>query len=92
MPNAFRLLAGESSLTEYRFHTQNAHHLFCKHCGVHTFGWAEDAQVGGKFYTPKIACLDNLTQGDIDSLMQHIKYVDGRNDDFAREPSELRCL
>ena len=33
----FRLLAGEGSLTEYRFHTMTARHFFCKTCGVYPF-------------------------------------------------------
>ncbi len=33
----FRLLAGEDSLTEYRFGTSTARHLFCRHCGVKPF-------------------------------------------------------
>jgi len=92
MPEAFRLLEGESALTEYQFNARNSHHMFCKHCGVHTFGWAEDADVGGKFYTPKIACLDNLTREDIEVLMQHVIYVDGRNDNFHSQPPEIRHL
>jgi hypothetical protein len=33
----FRLLAGEESLTEYRFHTMAAHHFFCSTCGIYPF-------------------------------------------------------
>ena len=34
---SFRLLAGEESLTEYRFHTMTARHFFCKRCGIYPF-------------------------------------------------------
>ena len=33
----FKLLSGEDSLTEYRFHTMTARHFFCKACGIYPF-------------------------------------------------------
>jgi hypothetical protein len=33
----FRLLSGEASLTEYRFHTHTARHFFCRICGIYPF-------------------------------------------------------
>lgn len=33
----FRLICGEEELTEYRFNTGVARHLFCRHCGVQSF-------------------------------------------------------
>jgi hypothetical protein len=35
--SSFRLLAGEDSITEYRFHTNTARHYFCKICGIYPF-------------------------------------------------------
>jgi hypothetical protein len=32
-----RILDGASELTEYRFLTETATHLFCQHCGIHPF-------------------------------------------------------
>jgi hypothetical protein len=33
----FRLLSGKEQLSEYTFHTGQARHLFCKHCGIKSF-------------------------------------------------------
>jgi hypothetical protein len=33
----FTLLQGEGDLTDYRFNTGVARHLFCHHCGMHPF-------------------------------------------------------
>jgi len=35
--SAFRLVCGESDLTEYRFGTGIARHLFCRVCGVKAY-------------------------------------------------------
>ena len=35
--SAFRLLAGEQVLTEYRFHTRTARHYLCSVCGIYPF-------------------------------------------------------
>ena len=34
---AFTLLAGEDSLTAYRFHSHTATHYFCTTCGIYPF-------------------------------------------------------
>ena len=48
----FRLIEGESELSEYRFNTGTARHLFCRHCGIKAFyvprshpdGWSVNAR------------------------------------------------
>lgn len=88
-PDAFRLLVGRAELTEYQFNTQTIHHLFCKHCGVRSFGWGDTSE-GGKFYAIHVNCLDDV---DIDELLSApITYVDGRNDNFQSSPVETRHL
>ena len=89
-PEDFRLIAGESELTDYQFNTKSCHHLFCKHCGVRAFEWADIPQAGGKYYSVMVACVDDL---DIDELMAApVRYCDGRNNNWWEKPKELRHL
>lgn len=58
----FRLLDGEDALTEYRFNTGTARHLFCRHCGVKAFYVPRSHPDG---YSVNMRCLD---PGTIDAL------------------------
>lgn len=55
----FQLLSGEERLGEYRFNTMRIAHLFCRDCGVGSFG--RGAMPDG---TPTVAinvrCLDDI--------------------------------
>lgn len=89
-PEAFRLLAGEAELTDYQFGSKSIHHLFCRRCGVSSFGWGDIPEIGGKFYSVNVACLDD---GDIDELVNApITYFDGRNDNWDSPPKEIQHL
>jgi len=90
-PEAFRLIAGDSDLTDFRGANEVAHHLFCKRCGVHAFEWVDVPNMtGGKYFNINVACLDGL---DIDELMAAtVTYFDGRNNDWRSRPSEVRHL
>lgn len=87
-PDDFRLLAGESELTEYRFNTNAIRHVFCRHCGVRSFGSAEMPQ--GKMYVVYVSCLDDV---DAEALARApVTFVDGKNDQFQSAPAETRHL
>lgn len=89
-PDAFHLLSGESDLTEYQFNTNHIHHLFCKHCGVRSFGWGDDAESGKTFYAVYLCCLDDVSEDDLAQIP--VTYVDGRNDNWRSPPQETRYL
>src|ERR1700737_1222510 len=69
----FKLLSGESELTEYLFNKHVIQHLFCPTCGVESFarGTAKDGQ---KTYAVNVRCLDGV---DISTLSP--KPFDGRS-------------
>jgi hypothetical protein len=73
----FRLLAGESELTEYRFHTRLNHHFFCRHCGVRPFGVGHDTPMGTMIGV-NVGCLEDLTDAELEALV--VVRVDGLHD------------
>ncbi len=89
MPDAFRLLSGEDLLTEYRFGSRSIRHCFCRRCGVKPFGQGKLAGVGD-FYAVNLACLDDASDDALAAAP--ITYQDGRHDNWAASPSEIRHL
>ncbi len=89
-PGDFRLLQGEGELRDYQFGGKRIHHQFCRNCGVHSFGWSEAHEDGGRFYAVNLSCLDDATAEELARVP--ITYVDGRNDNWSAPPSETRYL
>ena len=58
----FRLLRGADALTEYRFNTGIARHLFCSRCGVKSFYIPRSNPDG---YSVNLRCLDQATLGEV---------------------------
>jgi len=74
-PDAFRLLAGESELSEQMLDTSNSHYIVCKRCGVRAFGVGHSPDTGASAYGVNVTCLDDA---DLDDLANSpISYVDG---------------
>ena len=57
--NQFKLLSGENNLTEYQFNKKVIQHLFCKTCGVQSFGRGK-APDGSPTVMINLRCLDNF--------------------------------
>ena len=81
--DAFRLLAGESELTQYLFNTKKNQHYFCKHCGVRAFGIGTETPIG-KMYGVNLGCLNDVTDEELSRAP--ITHVDGRNDQLQSAP------
>jgi len=89
-PGSFSLLAGEAELTKYQFLTKMTdQHLFCKHCGVRSFGIGRSPR-WGEFYAVNLTCLDDVTPEELANAP--ITYLDRKNDNCETAPEEVRHL
>ena len=79
-PEGFRLLSGESELTQYLFHTRKNQHYFCRHCGVRPFGVGTETPVG-KMIGVNLGCLEGVAEEELSRIP--ITYVAGLHDRFA---------
>jgi hypothetical protein len=89
-PDAFRLLAGEDALSDYQFGSKMGHHLFCRHCGVRTFGRGYVEAIGGDYVAVQVGSLDNLSLEEL--LAAPVRYADGRHNNWMVAPAETRHL
>ena len=82
-PEGFRLLAGEAELTEYLFNTRKNQHLFCRYCGVRSFGIGNDTPIG-KMIGINVMCLEGVPEDELARVP--VTYVDGLHDRWDRPP------
>jgi hypothetical protein len=86
----FRLLKGQEALSDYQFGSKNIHHLFCKHCGVKSFGRAAAGPGGKPFVAVLLSTVDDISDADLAATP--VIFIDGRNNNFAAAPDETRYL
>ena len=76
-PAAFRQIAGEDSLSTYEWGGKISQRKFCKHCGVHCFGFGHLDVLGGDYVSINLNALDDFDRGTI-----KITYWDGRHNNW----------
>ncbi|MEQ1712447.1 MAG: GFA family protein [Hyphomicrobium sp.] len=63
----FTLVSGTDGLSDYQFGKKAIHHLFCKTCGVRSFGRGTGPD-GSEMVAINVRCLDGI---DPDALTPH---------------------
>ncbi len=76
-PEAFRLLAGESSLSSYEWGGKTAKRYFCKSCGITCFSRGYLEQVGGAYVSVNLNALDDVDPADV-----KVGHWDGRHNNW----------
>jgi len=89
-PDAFRLISGAAALSDYQFGSNSAHHLFCRHCGVRSFGRGHIPEIGGDYVSVQLASLDDATPAEL--IGAPVRYFNGRDNDWWHAPAETRHL
>ena len=72
-PAEFNLLSGQDELSDYQFNKKNIHHLFCKVCGIGSYGTGAGPD-GKQMYSINVRCLDGV---DVNAL--DVTHYDGKN-------------
>ena len=80
-PDAFRLVSGRESLSEYRWGAKISTRFFCRHCGIHCYGQGHLEELGGDFVSVNANCLD-----DVDLVDVKVSHWDGRHDNWEAGP------
>lgn len=101
-PEAFHLISGKDDITDYtkskpltfapgeKMETYATHHMFCKHCGVRSFGAGNIPEIGGDYYSVSIACLDDI---DFKEAMESpIQFFNGRDNNWFQTPSYTKHM
>jgi hypothetical protein len=76
-PAAFRLTAGADSLSTYEWGAKISQRKFCKHCGVHCFGFGHLDVLGGDYVSINLNSLDGFDRGTVT-----IGHWDGRHNNW----------
>lgn len=80
-PEAFRLLSGKESLSEYTWGAKIGHRFFCGHCGVSCFAPGHLAEIGGDYVSINLNALDDVDPNQLPAI-----HWDGRHNNWEAGP------
>lgn len=89
-PEQFKLISGEEHLKNFQFGGFIGHHVFCENCGVRSFERGELEELGGKYVSINLGCLDDVSPEELAAAP--VNYLDGRNNTWAPIAGEVRHL
>ena len=89
-PDDFRLISGEDVLADYQFGSKQGHHLFCRRCGIHSFGRGDIPDWIGPYVSINVACLEGIA--DADKAALPITFNNGRDNDWFNRPAVTAYL
>ena len=87
-PADLQVLQGDETLVDYRFGSQHVRHRFCGGCGVKLFGSGGEGDQA--FVAINVAALDDAVPEDL--LSGPLTLQDGRHDDWAHAPADVRLF
>ena len=82
-PAAFRLLAGEASLSVYEWGFKISRRHFCSHCGIQCFARGELEVLGGAYVSINVNVLE-----DVEVSALPVVHWDGRHNNWEGGPSQ----
>lgn len=74
-----------ADLTDYTFGSKRVHHLFCKSCGVRSFGRGDLPGWLGEFVAVSVVCLEGVSDAEMAGL--EVVFRNGREDRYGEEPA-----
>jgi hypothetical protein len=78
-PEAFTLVSGEESLSDYQHGGRFSHWLFCRHCGIRPFSRGDAPWMGGPYYAVNLNCIDDLDPSGVT-----VRHFNGRDNDWQQ--------
>ena len=84
-PDAYRVVSGDDSVTEYSVRKDGIRFAFCRRCGIPLHSRGDSPALGGKYASVTVNTLDA-----IDPATLKVVHWDGRHNNWQAGPREER--